>query len=158
MSFSFHWLQRSTSRIRVLSYYYQHDISLHTSRYTIHLSLSPCENNSPKGRLIYRTSSVRSVTFISMSHSPQGIWTTPESITTMQIQAPLTIQIMIRWSSDFINTLAYTVYHMSCARVIKSNLWSMWLCIYMDRLQIQISLPSVFNLWLLVQHSKNGYR
>lgn len=158
MSLSFHWLQRSASRIRFLPYYYQHDISLHTSHYTIYLSLSPCENNSPKGRLIYRTTSVWSVTFISMSHSPQGIWTTPESITTMQIQVPLTIRIMMGWSSNFINTLAYTLYHMSSACVIKSHLWAMWSSIYMDRLQIQISLPSVFNLCLLLQHSENGYR
>lgn len=33
----------------------------------------------------------------------------------MQIQPQLTVQIMIRGSGDFINTLAYTLHHMSWA-------------------------------------------
>lgn len=157
MSLSLHLLQRSASRIRFLPYYYQHDISLHTSHYTVYLSLSPHENNSPKDRL-YTGQLLNNLSHSSLFPIHNGAFlTTLESITTMQIQPPLTIQIMIRWSSDFINTLAYTLYHMSWVHMVKSHLWSMWLSIYMDRLKIQISLQSVFNLCLLLQHS-NSYR
>lgn len=85
------------------------DISPHTSHYPISLSLSG------SGRLIYGTSSVRSVTFISISHPPPGVWTASESITATHIQTLLTIQIMKRRSGDFINTLAYTLHHTRAA-------------------------------------------
>lgn len=110
------------------------DISPHTSHYTIYLSpLSLWEQF--QGPFIYRTSSLWSVTFIFISRSPQGIWTTSQSITTMQIPPLLTIQIMIRWSSDFINTLAYTLHHMS-----RSHVWCMRSTMYKDGLKIWVSL------------------
>lgn len=92
---SFNCIWRSALRVRFKHVNSPGDIC-HTPA-GAHILLSPCENNS--------LHTGQSVTFISISHPPWGFWTTSQSITAMQIQPPLTIQIMIRWSSDFINTL-----------------------------------------------------
>lgn len=126
------------------SYHFNTSIGVppHSSVYTILPSLWEHFQRP----FIYRTSPVRSVTFISISHSPWGIWTTSESINVMQIQPLLTTQIMIRWSSDSINTLAYISQHMSWTGRQISLVVSVWSSIHAVGLKIWISLHHYLKL------------